>query len=96
MPVLVMHGEHAPRPSRTIATILPDLVPGARLATVAGAGHMGPLTHAAVVNALIVAHAGLRGAEATPPAAIVPQREATRGLLARFFAASWALAGSRS
>ena len=54
MPVLVMRGEHAPRPTRTIAELLPTLLPAARLAVLDGAGHMGPLTHAAAVNALIV------------------------------------------
>ena len=58
MPVLIMRGEHAPRPTRTIAQLLPTLLPAARLAVLDGAGHMGPLTHAAAVNELIVAHLG--------------------------------------
>jgi pimeloyl-ACP methyl ester carboxylesterase len=91
MPVLVMHGEHAPRPTRMIAAALPDLLPCARLVTVAGAGHMGPLTHAAAVNAPIVAHIA-----AAEPVQLVRHREPARGLLARLFAASWSLAGSRS
>jgi pimeloyl-ACP methyl ester carboxylesterase len=91
MPVLVMHGEHAPRPARMIAAALPDLMPCARLATIAGAGHMGPLTHAAAVNAPIVAH--IAAAEPVRPA---KHREPARGLLARLFAGSWSLAGSRS
>jgi pimeloyl-ACP methyl ester carboxylesterase len=57
MPVLIMRGEHAPRPTRVIAELLPTLLP-ARLAVVQGAGHMGPLTHAPAVNALIAAHLG--------------------------------------
>jgi pimeloyl-ACP methyl ester carboxylesterase len=57
MPVLIMRGEHAPRPTRAIAELLPALSP-ARLAVVQGAGHMGPLTHAGAVNALIAAHVG--------------------------------------
>jgi pimeloyl-ACP methyl ester carboxylesterase len=32
------------------------LLPAARLAIVEGAGHMGPLTHADKVNAIIVRH----------------------------------------
>lgn len=55
-PVLVLRGEHAPRPSRLIAETLPKLLPEARLAVVAGAGHLGPLTHTAAVNELIVRH----------------------------------------
>jgi hypothetical protein len=38
------------------------LTPCAHLAVVAGAGHLGPLTHEAEVSALIVSHIG--GAEA--------------------------------
>jgi pimeloyl-ACP methyl ester carboxylesterase len=55
MPVLIMRGEHAPRSTRVIAELLSALLP-ARLAVVQGAGHMGPLTHASAVNALIAAH----------------------------------------
>jgi pimeloyl-ACP methyl ester carboxylesterase len=58
MPVLVLRGEHAPLPTRMIAEVLPTLMPAARLAVVEGAGHMGPLTHAAAVNALIAARIG--------------------------------------
>jgi hypothetical protein len=42
-PMLVMRGERAPAPTRLIAVI-------------AGAGHMGPLTHASDVNAAIARH----------------------------------------
>ena len=56
MPLLVVRGEHAPRPTRMIAELLAAALPAARLAVVGGAGHMGPLTHAAGVNDLIVAH----------------------------------------
>jgi pimeloyl-ACP methyl ester carboxylesterase len=56
MPVLILRGEHAPEPSRLIAAMLPRLLPRARLAVIAGAGHMGPLTHAAEVNRLILQH----------------------------------------
>jgi len=55
-PTLVIRGEHAPAPTRLIADTLPSLMRYARLSVVAGAGHMGPLTHAAEVNALIVPH----------------------------------------
>ena len=56
MPVLVMRGEHAPRPTRLIAETFADALPTARLTIVDGAGHMGPLTHARVVSELITAH----------------------------------------
>lgn len=57
-PVLVIRGEHAPAPTRAIAGMLPSLFSRADLKVVAGAGHMGPLTHADAVNALIAAHIG--------------------------------------
>jgi pimeloyl-ACP methyl ester carboxylesterase len=55
-PTLIIRGEHAPVPTRLIAEALPTLLPNARLAVVAGAGHMGPLTHATEVNAIIGRH----------------------------------------
>ena len=55
-PILIIRGEHAPLPTRLIADSLSSLLPAARLTVVAGAGHMGPLTHSAEVNALIVRH----------------------------------------
>lgn len=55
-PALIMRGQHAPVPTRAIAERLPMLLPAARLAIVEGAGHMGPLTHADKVNAIIVRH----------------------------------------
>jgi pimeloyl-ACP methyl ester carboxylesterase len=55
-PVLIMRGEHAPLPTRVIAEGLAHLLPASRLLTVYGAGHMGPLTHAPEVSALIVRH----------------------------------------
>jgi pimeloyl-ACP methyl ester carboxylesterase len=55
-PVLAIRGEQAPAPTRIIAGMVPSLFPSADLKVVAGAGHMGPLTHAAEVNALIAGH----------------------------------------
>ena len=55
-PVLLMRGECAPTPTRLIAEALTDLLPASRLAVVGGAGHMGPLTHAPVVLAMIARH----------------------------------------
>jgi pimeloyl-ACP methyl ester carboxylesterase len=55
-PALIMQGEHAPAPTRLIAETLPTLMPTAHLVVVAGAGHMGPLTHASEVNAAIERH----------------------------------------
>jgi hypothetical protein len=56
LPTLIIRGERAPPPTRLIADTLPSLLPDCRLAVVAGAGHMGPLTHVAQVNPLITAH----------------------------------------
>jgi pimeloyl-ACP methyl ester carboxylesterase len=61
MPVLIMRGEHAPRPTRTIAEMLPSMMPEARLAIIDGAGHMGPLTHGSAVSELIAAHIAAAG-----------------------------------
>ena len=55
-PALIMRGEHAPAPTRLIAETLPALMPAAGLLVIAGAGHMGPLTHASEVNAAIARH----------------------------------------
>lgn len=56
LPVLILRGENAPRPTRLIAELLAGLIPASELVTVEGAGHMGPITHAPEVSALIVRH----------------------------------------
>jgi pimeloyl-ACP methyl ester carboxylesterase len=55
-PVLLLRGEHAPRPSRLIVEALAELMPCARIEVLAEAGHMGPITHADLVSGLIVDH----------------------------------------
>jgi pimeloyl-ACP methyl ester carboxylesterase len=55
-PTLILRGEHAPMPTRVIAEGLSQLLPANRLMVIDGAGHMGPLTHAPEVCALIVRH----------------------------------------
>jgi pimeloyl-ACP methyl ester carboxylesterase len=55
-PVLLLHGENGPLPTRTIAEVLSGLLPNNRLTIIDGAGHMGPLTHASEVSRLIVQH----------------------------------------
>jgi len=55
-PTLVLRGELAPTPTRLIADALPDVMDCARLEIIAGAGHMGPLTHAAAVSARVASH----------------------------------------
>lgn len=56
LPTLIIRGERAPPPTRLIADTLPSLLPDCRLAIVASAGHMGPLTHVTEVNSLIAGH----------------------------------------
>ena len=65
-PVLILRGEHAPLPTRVIAEGLSELLPASRLMVIDGAGHMGPLTHAPEVSALIVRHIVNSEAHAQP------------------------------
>ena len=55
-PVRILRGEHAPMPTRVIAEDLSRLLPNSRLIVIAGAGHMGPLTHASEVSSDRPAH----------------------------------------
>jgi pimeloyl-ACP methyl ester carboxylesterase len=54
-PTLLLHGDRSPRPARDVSARLAGLaaIEGRLLP---GVGHMGPVTHAAAVNAHIVAH----------------------------------------
>jgi pimeloyl-ACP methyl ester carboxylesterase len=61
-PVLLLYGEHAPMPTRVITLGLKALLRQGRLAEVAGAGHMGPFTHAAEVATLFARHIEAAGA----------------------------------
>ena len=65
-PVLIMRGQHAPKPARVIAERLSELLPISRLMVIEGAGHMGPLTHAHEVSALITRHIGDTEADTQP------------------------------
>jgi pimeloyl-ACP methyl ester carboxylesterase len=65
-PVLILRGEHAPSPTRVIAEGLAQWLPASRFADIAGAGHMGPLTHTPEVSALIVRHIVEAEADALP------------------------------
>lgn len=56
VPTLLMGGETSPIAARRVASVLGEAIPRARVQTVAGAGHMGPLTHAPEVNRLIAEH----------------------------------------
>jgi pimeloyl-ACP methyl ester carboxylesterase len=52
-PTLILTGQHTPLAARRVNALLAASLPNARLEVIAGAGHMGPLTHADQVNALI-------------------------------------------
>ena len=56
IPMLVMVGELAPAPTRVVAEALAAIVPGSAIRRIAGAGHMGAISHAGVVNESILAH----------------------------------------
>ena len=60
VPALLMTGETSPIAARRVAAILAETIPGAHLRAVAGAGHMGPLTHAGEVSAAIADHIGVK------------------------------------
>lgn len=58
VPALLVRGGDSPAPTRRIAGLLASTLPNARIYTVAGAGHMAPLTHRDIVNREIAAHLG--------------------------------------
>ncbi|MCP5374459.1 MAG: alpha/beta fold hydrolase [Hyphomicrobiales bacterium] len=55
-PTLLLHGEASPGPTVAVIQVLAGLLPGARVAAVAGAGHMAPFTHAGPVNDAVAGH----------------------------------------
>jgi pimeloyl-ACP methyl ester carboxylesterase len=55
-PLLVLRGDASPLSVRRAGALVAHAVAGARLETIAGAGHMGPLTHRDPVNERIAAH----------------------------------------
>jgi pimeloyl-ACP methyl ester carboxylesterase len=56
IPTLLLCGEHAPAPTALIVRKLATVMRSVVADDVAGAGHMGPFTHAAAVNAAIMRH----------------------------------------
>ena len=53
VPTLCLQGTESPRPVLEIGAILGRELPRARVMSLAGMGHMGPITHAGQVNQLI-------------------------------------------
>lgn len=58
IPTLVIMGETSPGPSRMVADRIARAIPKGRTIELAGAGHMGPVTHREIVAATITAHLG--------------------------------------
>ena len=56
-PTLLLRGEHSPVAARAVARIFAHALPNADLVDAHGAGHMGPITHAAEVNTLVAMNA---------------------------------------
>ncbi len=56
LPTLMLCGTQTRGPAGAVTRLLAETIPGARLETIAGAGHMSPVTHAEAVNAAIAAH----------------------------------------
>ena len=53
VPTLLLTGERSPLAARRTCDVLTRTMPRATLQVIAGAGHMGPLTHADDVNARV-------------------------------------------
>jgi len=58
MPVLLLEGQTTPAPPRAVTRSLLRVLPDATHVRIAGAGHMGPITHAEVVNEEILRFVG--------------------------------------
>ena len=60
MPTLVVSGGESPLPTRRICFHLARMIPNVTARTVAGAGHMAPVTHFSEVLPLVANHCGAR------------------------------------
>jgi pimeloyl-ACP methyl ester carboxylesterase len=60
-PTLLLSGERSPVAAQRVTAVLQATLPHARRELIAGAGHMGPLTHGAAVDALIAGHIAAAG-----------------------------------
>src|SRR3954469_1904428 len=71
VPVLLLRGEHALLPSRVIVDTLAAQLPSASVQVIAGAGHMGPVTHCEAVATAIARHIADARFELGPPVPLV-------------------------
>jgi len=55
VPTLLVTGETSPLAEQRVVALLGDAIANARVETIAGAGHMGPLTHARAFHDLLIA-----------------------------------------
>ena len=55
-PSLLLTGERTPRAARRVIAILSSVMPRARVQVIAGAGHMGPITHGELVARAVADH----------------------------------------
>jgi pimeloyl-ACP methyl ester carboxylesterase len=53
VPVRLLSGERSPLAARRVVQRIGETIPGATVLTLAGAGHMAPLSHAEKVNAAV-------------------------------------------
>lgn len=60
-PALLLGGERSPPAARRVLALLGDAMPNAKVVTIEGAGHMGPITHGAAVGEAIAAHVAAAG-----------------------------------
>lgn len=56
MPMLLIHGERTRAPARRIVELLAQALPHAQQGELAGAGHLGPMTHAVAVVRWMATH----------------------------------------
>jgi len=56
MPILLLHGARTRTPARRVVELLSAALPHAQPCELSGAGHLGPITHAALVNDCMTTH----------------------------------------
>jgi len=87
-PVLILRGDRSPPAAARVAEILADLIGHARLVTVAGVGHMVPVTDSGLIAATIREHIRASGSPEHLEAALkaprdpTPSQEVTHGNVA--------------